>query len=456
MPTGPGTMVDAGFIDLNGKITPQAKRKFIQDVKDEMKNGSGSSIFPCGSPLPPQPDADKIKLEDEKLYPDFHKNAIGLYEQIAVSLNSKGSFSILPICDPIALGAKIKPDLKVKMDFMKGDFAQFMVPNLPGLAAKLGFKPLPPDIGKLTAKFPEVGIPGVPDIPKPPLPPKIPSLGIDLPFDKMTIDYKVATMLIPSLLPEIVVKIPGLLGKLASLDVKGVMSEICKVISESGMFGSAGPNNFIQIAYINVLSRWTTAMVTSTAVGSVVGTSPAGPAAAPGVAIGAKDPEPEPEPDPDPVPATKLSSDGADFIIYFEKWWPTPYKDADGRSIGYGHFIKPGENFPDGVAISKDVGKALFMSDVAKLENVIRQNVSVPLNQNQFDALLSLIYNAGPDKIINPSFRIKGILNDRIFQTDQDAYPKAIMQFVYSQGKKLSGLVERRDAEGKLFTTAVG
>ena len=64
-----------------------------------------------------------------------------------------------------------------------------------------------------------------------------------------------------------------------------------------------------------------------------------------------------------------------------------------GATIGYGHLIKRGEDFRNGISEAK--ATELLRADIATAERAVRDNITVPLSQNQFDALTSLAYNIG-------------------------------------------------------------
>ena len=87
-----------------------------------------------------------------------------------------------------------------------------------------------------------------------------------------------------------------------------------------------------------------------------------------------------------------LSQAGIDAIAGREGFSATPYRDATGYSIGFGHFILPGENF---TSITRSEGLALLAQDTAKADAAVKRLVNVPLTSNQHDALVSFVYNAG-------------------------------------------------------------
>ena len=428
MATGPGTLVDAGFIDTSGKITPEAKYKFIQDVKKELESG-GSGPFPCGAKFAGYTAAKDLKLEDEKKFPDFHKTSFDTYEKIAQSLNMPGNFSVLPICDPLALGAKLGLDLKVKIDFAKGDFVKFMVPDPKELAAAFGFT-TPPDIAKFVTKFTAVLVPTPPSI-SIPKPPAAPVPGVTVKFDAQLAQVQVFTQL-PGIVVGAVTSFldPGLLLKFAKGDIPGVMGDLCKSVHKAFETPSKGPpgGNQLQLAFTNVMARWTTAMIGSTAIGEVVGTSPQGMSAQPGILMGTKDPIPAEEPPPSPpTPATTSSEFIKKFALMHEGRTSKVYLDSAGvpiPTIGIGHAIMqitrdtlgfwPKSSSPP---LTLAQINALYDANVKAFTADINKNITVPLNQNQYDALMDLVWNVGPSAVQGD---LKKLLNSNQFEAAAD------------------------------------
>ncbi|MEC9291379.1 MAG: lysozyme [Pseudomonadota bacterium] len=116
-------------------------------------------------------------------------------------------------------------------------------------------------------------------------------------------------------------------------------------------------------------------------------------------------------------------------------------------TIGYGHLIQSGEDFSEG--ISEIEAEDLLKRDVQVATDAVRTHVSVPLNQNQFDALVSFGYNVGA-KNFEDSTLIKRLNNG--------AYDEAASEFkrwnkITVDGKKVvsRGLIKRRAREEALF-----
>ena len=143
----------------------------------------------------------------------------------------------------------------------------------------------------------------------------------------------------------------------------------------------------------------------------------------------------------------QLSENGLNLIKGFENCDLMAYLDQGGRStIGYGHLNK--ERF---VTITQEQADALLESDCSAAVNCVNANVTVPLNQNQFDALTSLVFNIGSGNFINST-----LLND----LNEKEYDCAAEQFLVwnkvtnSETGELevsNGLIARREKEKQLF-----
>ncbi|MFK7073950.1 lysozyme, partial [Acinetobacter baumannii] len=107
--------------------------------------------------------------------------------------------------------------------------------------------------------------------------------------------------------------------------------------------------------------------------------------------------------------------------------------------------------YPNGVKVKKgdtctaEQAKTYFKHDLAKFEKTVNESVTVPLNQNQFDALVSLTYNIGSGAFNNSTLLKK--LNKRDYQGAADQF----LVWNKAGGKVMKGLVRRREAERALF-----
>jgi len=152
----------------------------------------------------------------------------------------------------------------------------------------------------------------------------------------------------------------------------------------------------------------------------------------------------------------KINQEGLEIIKERESFEAFPYVCPAGKpTIGYGHVILPGENFKYG--ISKKEGEELLRKDCLKAENLVRQSVKVPLNINQFSALVSLAFNIrnfenlGLIKNINDGIRKNDPEWRQVYweQYSKARDPKTLLL------KVLKGLLIRRQKEYKLFIKPV-
>jgi lysozyme len=120
-------------------------------------------------------------------------------------------------------------------------------------------------------------------------------------------------------------------------------------------------------------------------------------------------------------------------------------KDCPPYTIGYGtrtdlHPELKGKKIDDAVAtayVKKDLEDTIIPA--------IKRMVKIPLKDNQISALISLIYNIGPN-----NFRNSQLLRD-LNNNDMIGVKKNWEEFTSSGGKKLGGLVNRRWDEIRLF-----
>ena len=119
-----------------------------------------------------------------------------------------------------------------------------------------------------------------------------------------------------------------------------------------------------------------------------------------------------------------------------------------GATIGYGHLVKPDEDFSHG--ITESVATELLRADITTAEHAVQNNIIVPLTQNQFDALVIFAYNIGAHNFANST--VVKYINIPGFQSVK--YPSleyAWRAWNKSGGHEMAGLRHRRDLEWKLF-----
>lgn len=142
----------------------------------------------------------------------------------------------------------------------------------------------------------------------------------------------------------------------------------------------------------------------------------------------------------------KLSDSGLNFIAGQEGFSATPYVDAQGHSIGYGHFILPGELGNTIVPpLTEAQALTLLNQDAGIAEAAVNNLVTVPLSQGQFDALVDFVYNEGQTHFANST--LLRLLNSGDYSGAAAQFPVWNM----SSGAVNPDLVARRLAEQQTF-----
>lgn len=133
-------------------------------------------------------------------------------------------------------------------------------------------------------------------------------------------------------------------------------------------------------------------------------------------------------------------------IKNFEGLKLTPYKDSAGvLTIGYGHTDTANQY----TKITPALATRLLWQDLSRFEkllNTYRQTRGYELNQNQFDALLSFVYNVG-------SIKAGSNLDKALRAKDKTAAARSLSRYVYAGNTILKGLQTRRNYETQLFLT---
>jgi lysozyme len=155
-----------------------------------------------------------------------------------------------------------------------------------------------------------------------------------------------------------------------------------------------------------------------------------------------------------PAQLLSTSDAGVSFLLRQETFSPTVYKDDAGNpTIGYGHKLKPGESFPNG--ITEEQARQLLCADLAEGERAVRQNVKVNLTQSQFDALIAFTYNVGSGTRGFRGSTLLRQLNAGNFAAAANQFPRWNKDKKKINGRERlvvsPGLTRRRNAERSLF-----
>lgn len=122
-----------------------------------------------------------------------------------------------------------------------------------------------------------------------------------------------------------------------------------------------------------------------------------------------------------------------------------PFSGLSGApwTIGWGD---TGPDVVEGLVITKEDADERFARRMAlEFEPAVRSAVKVPLNQRQFDALVSIFYNAGADALAASTLVRLLNLGDYVGAAAQ--FPR----WNKSRGEVMKGLQRRREAERLVF-----
>jgi lysozyme len=136
------------------------------------------------------------------------------------------------------------------------------------------------------------------------------------------------------------------------------------------------------------------------------------------------------------------SRKGLQLIKDFEGLRLGSYKCPAGVwTIGYGH--TKGVN--QGQVIDQMRADDMLIEDIAPIERLLN-SIGINFRQEQFDALVSWIFNLGQG-----SFKNSTILKRIMDNADDTEIADQIIRWVYASGKILTGLKKRRIAEANMF-----
>jgi len=147
----------------------------------------------------------------------------------------------------------------------------------------------------------------------------------------------------------------------------------------------------------------------------------------------------------------KVSRTGIELIKSFEGLRQTATRLPDGRwSLGYGHTFSARE----GARVSEDDAEALLRFDLLPIVEALNTLIQVPLEQHQFDALVSFCFNIGIDNF--KTSKVLKRLNEG--QMDEAAQAMDAWRSAEFNGQVyvLEPLIRRRAAEKDLFLGTQG
>ncbi len=137
-----------------------------------------------------------------------------------------------------------------------------------------------------------------------------------------------------------------------------------------------------------------------------------------------------------------ISAEGLSLIKKFEGCELKAYRcAANVLTIGYGTI----KNVTEGMEITQEEAETLLQEEMHEYEGYINDMVKVPLEQHQFDAMVSWVFNLGSGNLSSST------LLKKLNNSEYDEVPAQIRRWNKAGGKVLDGLIRRREAEALMF-----
>lgn len=140
----------------------------------------------------------------------------------------------------------------------------------------------------------------------------------------------------------------------------------------------------------------------------------------------------------------KTSNTGINLIKKYEGCELESYLCPAGKwTIGYGNtYYEDGTLVKEGDTITQQRAEELLLNLVPKYEGQVNNNISRELKQNEFDALVSFVWNCW--------------YSETLFKLVNENSPEAAnwwkTHYIKAGGKVLNGLVKRRKEEAELYS----
>lgn len=117
------------------------------------------------------------------------------------------------------------------------------------------------------------------------------------------------------------------------------------------------------------------------------------------------------------------------------------YLDSKGNpTVGLGHLVVPSDHLKVGDKITVERARELSKKNFSEAESAVNRRIHVPLNQHEYDALVSIAFNAGPAGGI-------AHLVDKVNTGEYSKLPAYIRPY------RANGIEWRRNLEARLFET---
>lgn len=147
-----------------------------------------------------------------------------------------------------------------------------------------------------------------------------------------------------------------------------------------------------------------------------------------------------------------ISKDGIVELANYEAMAYTKYIDSGGvQTIGIGMTVSEIKDIKswawDATLTTKECVD-MFIKALAKYEAAVNKALKVTIPQHQYDVLVSICYNIGTGGMAGSTFMKR--INAR---ASDESVCEALKRWNQDNGKVIKGLVNRRAAEAKIFST---
>jgi len=142
-----------------------------------------------------------------------------------------------------------------------------------------------------------------------------------------------------------------------------------------------------------------------------------------------------------------ISENGKNIIKSFEGCKLTTYLCSAGvKTIGFGSTIINHKPVVEGQKITLEEANKAFDSDILVFQNNVLKHIKKPLNQNQFDAIISFVYNVGVG-----NFKSSTLLKKLNINPNDPTIKDEFLKWNKAAGKVVIGLTNRRVKEAELY-----
>ena len=141
----------------------------------------------------------------------------------------------------------------------------------------------------------------------------------------------------------------------------------------------------------------------------------------------------------------KISDAGITLITHYEGVRLTAYPDPATGGVPWTIGIGSTRNVHPGMVITLDEAKQRLREDLEDAEKAVTRLVTSPLDQSQFDALVSLVFNIGEGNFSRSTLLKKLNAHDYLGASGE------FMKWTKANGKVMLGLTRRRAAERDHF-----